>query len=269
MPGRFIILSDLHLGREPQLMRPEMLRPIWRRGDHLIINGDFAEVHDPRYMDAARRMALELEDLCEADGVTLTLLAGNHDPSLTDRRHLFLAGGEVFITHGDAVNPAIAPWCSTAPIVLSAYEEAMASLPVETHASLEARLIATRTAATVKWEKMRHQIGWIGSQALLLRPWAFVQIFAYWMTFPREATRFARQFAPDARFIIMGHTHRQGVWRVGGRTLINTGAYAFPARPRGVIIEGRSLEVVRLSRTPRGFAPHAPPIARFTLRRPA
>src|SRR4051812_2337227 len=125
MGERYIILSDLHLGKDPGRLRPGMLRGIWRRGDHLIINGDLAEVHDPRYQVEARRLTLELQEICEADGVTLTLLAGNHDPGLSDRRHLFLHGGDVLVTHGDAVTPSVAPWCVTAPLMREAYDVAM------------------------------------------------------------------------------------------------------------------------------------------------
>ena len=264
MPERYIILSDLHFGRAGPEFTPVSLRGLWRAGDHLIINGDCAELHDPRYWDVARRQVLELEDLCEADGVTLTLLAGNHDPSISPLRHLFLAGGEVLVTHGDVIHPAIAPWCHTAPLIRSAFREAMSTLPVESHATLQSRLWASQHAATVKWERVRDQIGWISPSRLLLRPWAFVQILIYWATFPREVRKFVADYAPESKIVVLGHTHRQGVWIKNGVTVINTGAYGFPAKPRAVLIEGREMSVLPLRRSSAGYV-FGKPIARFPL----
>lgn len=248
MAERIVILSDLHLGKNPGRISPERLRPIWRRGDHLISNGDLAEIHDPRYQAAARYQVLALQDLCDADGVTLTLLAGNHDPGLTSRRHLFLHHGQVLVTHGDAVDPSIAPWCVSAPLMREAYDDAMATLPVESHAHLESQLWATQQAATLKWDMMKDRIGWVSAAALLLRPWAVLQILHYWHVFPRQAAAFCKSFAPEARFLITGHTHHQGLWTVDGTTIINTGCYGFPGRPRAVVLENGRLEVRRIGR---------------------
>ena len=265
MAERYLILSDLHLGKDPKRLNPALLRPLWRRGDHLIINGDLAEIHDPRYQDHACPMVLLLQDLCQADGVTLTLLAGNHDPGITPRRHLFLSGGQVLVTHGDAVNPSIAPWCVTAPLMREAYDDALATLPVESHDELETQLWATRKAAGVKWEQMRRRIGWIGLWGLMLRPWSFVQILHYWRVYPREAADWAREFAPGVKYLITGHTHRQGVWTNNGVTVINTGCYAFPGKPRAAVLCDETLAVHKLRRGGEGYHLAETPLASFTL----
>lgn len=110
MKDRIVILSDTHMGRPEAVVRsPAELAPLWRGADSLVINGDVAEVHDPRHRVKAAGQVLELHDLCERDGVDLTLLSGNHDPYISDTRHLKLANGAVFVTHGDALHPSIAP----------------------------------------------------------------------------------------------------------------------------------------------------------------
>ena len=86
------------------------LRPLWAGASNLIINGDVAEVHHPEHWADAATQLLQLLDLCEKDGVALTLLSGNHDPFIGEVRHLHLANHQVFVTHGDALHPAIAPW---------------------------------------------------------------------------------------------------------------------------------------------------------------
>ncbi len=265
MSERFVILSDLHLGKKPGRLHADLFRPLWRAGDHVIINGDCAELHDPRYNWEAARQTLRLQELCDTDGVTLTLLAGNHDPGISKLRHLFLAGGKILVTHGDAVHPAIAPWCHTAPIMRGAYDEAINALPVESRTDLEARLRASTHAAEVKWDTVKDKVGWIGFWGLVRQPWSFVQIMLYWNQFPREAAKFTADFAPSARFVVMGHTHHQGVWTVDGRVVINSGCYEFPGKPRAVVLEEGVLRVHRLMKNAHGFDWENKPLATFNV----
>ena len=44
-----------------------------------------------------------------------------------------------------------------------------------------------------------------------------------------------------------GHTHRSGVWRTGGRVVINTGGFTPLAHPLAVELEGEVLTVRRIS----------------------
>ena len=73
----------------------------------------------------------------------------------------------------------------------------------------------------------------------------------YWRTLPKRAAHFARQHAPGARFFIFGHIHRAGIWHFDDLTVINTGCWHFPFRPRVVVIDRARLGVwpVRNSRT--------------------
>ncbi|CAN5549169.1 hypothetical protein BH10PLA1_BH10PLA1_21880 [soil metagenome] len=243
MPDRFLILSDLHLGRQSERATADMLRPLWAGVQHVIVNGDVAELYDPRYIEQAEQQTLRLQELCEADGVSLTLLAGNHDPDVTDQRYLYLADGKILVTHGDSIDPAIAPWCRTAPVMRAAFDRTIASFPVESHERLETRLAATRNAALAKWDVIKDDLHSVGFRRMLRRPWSFAQVINYWFWFPTESAKFLERYAPSATVMITGHTHRQGVWRRRGRTIINTGAFAFPAKPRVVRLEGNSLAV--------------------------
>ena len=129
MSQRTVIVSDTHLGRpHGSVGSADAMRPLWQGVDRLIINGDAAEVHHPIHRAAAARQILRLVDLCDADGVTLTLLSGNHDPYLSETRHLSLAGGAVFVTHGDVLHPSIVPWSPAAPVIRQAHREARAVL---------------------------------------------------------------------------------------------------------------------------------------------
>jgi len=265
MSDRFLILSDLHLGRQPDRATADMMRPLWKGSQHVIINGDVAELYDPRYIESAEVQTLRLQDLCEQDGVTLTLLAGNHDPDVTDQRYLLMADDKILVTHGDSVDPAIAPWCSTAPVMRAAFDRTIASFPVESHEHLETRLAATRSAALAKWDLIKDDLHSVGFRRMLRRPWAFAQVLNYWYRFPDESVKFLARYAPSASVMITGHTHRQGIWKRGERTIINTGGFAFPAHPRAVTLEGNSLAVHRIDRRGDSYHLAAEPIFRLDV----
>ncbi len=266
MRDRIVILSDTHMGRPDAVARsPQMLRPLWQGASAVVINGDVAEVHDPRYRVLAAKQVLELHDLCERDDVELTLLSGNHDPYISDARHLLLADGSVFVTHGDSLHPAIAPWSPSAARVRQAHDRAMASLHPEDRGTLAARLSATQHSAHEHWAQFEKALQHSASRQLLVRPWMVFEVLWYWHSIPGLAQRFAKDHAPGARFFIFGHTHRQGIWHREGITLINTGSFGFPGRPRAVVIEGGRLSVYRIRRRGDAFCFADRALAEFSL----
>ncbi len=226
-----------------------MLRPLWADANQLIINGDTAEVHHPSYWADAAREVLALHDLTEADGVELTLISGNHDAFLTDQRHLHLAHGRVFVTHGDVLHPAVAPWSIRADHMRKAHAAAMAEYRDDhDRHSLEVRLRASQVASHAEWTDLNEQASHAGAWQTLARPWAVAHVLWYWRQIPNIAAQFVRDHAPEAHFLLLGHTHRPGVWHRGDRTIINTGCFGFPGRPYGVVIESGVLRVLRIKR---------------------
>ncbi len=189
---------------------------------------------------------MQLFDLCEHDGVELTLLSGNHDPFITDLRHLRLAGGQVFVTHGDALHPAVAPWSPAAARMRKAHAEALAAVEGESRDHLETMLAASQHASKAEWFELEEEASHSSIMAMLVRPWAWISVLRYWRLFPRLAAEFAQRHAPDSRFILIGHTHRAGIWEFDGRTVVNTGAFGFPGTPRAVRIEGQTMSVLRI-----------------------
>jgi len=247
MGQRIVIISDTHMGRAGALAgSPDMLRPLWQGATDLVVNGDVAEIHDARYQVKSAQQVLRLHELCEQDGVELTLLSGNHDPYLSDTRHLMLINGSVFITHGDALHPAIAPWCPSAALVREAHDRAMSQLEPETRDGLQARLSVSQHAAQEHWTEYEKSLQHSTMRNLVFRPRMVLQVLAYWHSIPKLAEQFAEKYAPNARFFVFGHTHRQGIWHRDGLTLINTGSFGFPGKPRGVVIDDGVLGVYRI-----------------------
>ena len=244
MAGRIVILSDTHLGRPScAALSAAALRPLWQGASHLIVNGDVAEVHHPRHWGDAARETMHLLDLCEDDAVALTLLSGNHDPFISEVRHLHLADAQVFVTHGDALHPAIAPWSPSAGRMRKAHEEALAAIEPESRNHLDSRLKASQRASHVEWTDLEEEANQSTVHGMLLRPWSILQVLHYWWVFPKLVSAFVQEHAPQARFAILGHTHRPGIWTINDRVLINTGAFGFPGRPRAVCLDGSQLSV--------------------------
>jgi predicted phosphodiesterase len=245
--GRIVILSDTHLGRERcAALSAEALRPLWRDAAHLVVNGDLAEIHHRDHWTRAAQETLRIFDLCEEDGVALTVLSGNHDPYISDIRHLILRNGQIFITHGDVLHPAVAPWSPAAGRIRIAHKKAISALEGEQRSHLEAILSASQFASHAEWDQLEEEASHSSVLGMLVRPWAIAQVFHYWWRFPRMAANFVAAHEPRARFAIMGHTHRPGIWGLNGLTIINTGSFGFPGTPRAVTIEDDELCVWRV-----------------------
>ncbi len=265
MSGRLVILSDTHLGLPKRsVASPEMLRPIWQGATRLILNGDTADVHHPRHRSTAARQMLRLLDLCEADGVAVTVLSGNHDPYLSDVRHLSLAGGSVFVTHGDALHPSIAPWCAGAGRIRRAHDRAWAALDPEARGDLVHRLRVSQHAALAEWTE-RESTARTSLRRILLQPWMVARVLWYWRVAPDLAARFAADHAPHARYFVFGHSHHPGIWKRGALTVINTGCFGFPGRPRAVVVENGRLLVFPVLRDKGRYVFADQPIARYDL----
>jgi len=268
MTTRTVILSDTHLGRDHGTAgTADALRPLWQGADRLIINGDIAEVGHYCYRAGAARHVLRLQQLCDEDGVELIMLSGNHDPLLSDVRFLHLADGLIFLTHGDVLHPAIAPWSPHGKQLRKLTDEARqkyADRSGHFPDSLEARLEIAQHVSAAEWGEQGHDDhGALWS--VLTRPWMVLEVLSFWRQTPSLAAGFIAAHAPEARYCVIGHTHRQGHWAVGNRWVVNTGCYGFPGKPRAVILEDDQLRIHRVTGNAERWALDTTPIKSFDL----
>ena len=98
----------------------------------------------------------------------------------------------------------------------------------------------------MEWEAESGEATFSTIGNLITRPRAMLKILRYWQHAPNHARRFARTFFKDAEYLIVGHTHRASICRKQKPVVINTGAFAFPGRPRAVVLEDDRMRVVRI-----------------------
>ncbi|MEO1236984.1 MAG: metallophosphoesterase, partial [Planctomycetota bacterium] len=153
--GRTLILSDTHLAEPGRgAGSAAALRPLWAGFDRVVFNGDTAETRSPRHRDASHRAVDEIGRMTAEDGVALTVVAGNHDPFVSEIDWVELAGGAVLATHGDLLHPAVAPWADESHRLAEAADAALAELG-EDRSSADARQLAeaAKRASARHWRR--------------------------------------------------------------------------------------------------------------------
>jgi predicted phosphodiesterase len=260
--GPTIIISDLHLGhRASQIRDPEEIVPILKEAGSLIFNGDTVEMRTAVDRPVGRHMAAVLARLCHGIGCRFTFINGNHDPCVSKIDHLDLLDGRMLITHGDILFLGIAPWSRQALAYRKIHLRSLARLGPDALMSFEKRLLATKRAS-IKLQLMEDpvttehpiapKLGVLLHQ--LWPPHRPFMIMHAWMQTPTLAARLCDLFRPNARYILVGHTHYPGVWRRGQITVINTGSYVLHFGALAVILDGESIEIRKVKRQKDGFA---------------
>jgi predicted phosphodiesterase len=251
-----LIFSDLHLGHRASLItNPEQLALIMKGPGSVVFNGDTAEMRTDEDRAVGRKLAAELARVCHQAGRRAFFVNGNHDPTVSNTNHLDLSSGSVLATHGDILYLGVAPWGRDAHHYLRKHRQILDRLGPDGYADFEKRLLATkRTSIELQMIERPLTRGCAPELRLLLRnawpPWRPLKIAKAWLELPRLADDLANAFRPRARFIVVGHTHYPGVWKVGQRVIINTGGFVPYFGALTVLIESGRLEVreVKLSK---------------------
>ena len=244
------IISDLHLGfPSSKLAHPGQLLPLLRGPASVIFNGDSVELHFDRRRGQGLRDADALRAACEKSGARPFFINGNHDSDISDLSHADLAGGAILVTHGDMLYHDISPWDGAkAAIMGRAHAEQLAAMDEDALNDFEKRLHATKRAAlALELHDIPLPRGPLAQAALLLEvlwpPWTPFRILKCWRETPGRAVHLAETFRPRAQIIVIGHTHRAGIWRVGPRIVINTGSFMPLARRLAVDVEAGAVSV--------------------------
>jgi predicted phosphodiesterase len=216
-----------------------------------VFNGDTLDTRPNRHAHRTDLLRGEVLDFFASAGTPVTFLTGNHDPDLSRHHALEFAGGRILVTHGDVLFDTIVPWSRDAPDIKRKIITALAALPEGHSGRLEGQLSAFRSvAATIpqlhqsERDPFRYAIRLAGDT--VWPPQRALTILRAWREAPGRAAELARRHRPRARFIVIGHTHRPGVWRTAsGIVVVNTGSFC---RPFGTMAADISADRLRVRR---------------------
>jgi predicted phosphodiesterase len=256
-----IIISDLHLGhRASQIHDPEELAPILKEARSVIFNGDTVEMRTPVDRSVGRHMAAVVARLCHSIGCRATFINGNHDPAVSKVDHLDLMDGRILVTHGDILFLGVAPWSRQALAYRRIHLRALANLGPDALMNFEKRLLAAKRTS-IKLQMIERPVT-EHAKAAKLRvliqqfwpPHRPFMILGAWLQTPTLAARLCDLFRPNARYVIVGHTHYPGFWKRGPVTVINTGSYVLHFGALAVLLDGESIEIRKVIKQKEGFA---------------
>jgi UDP-2,3-diacylglucosamine pyrophosphatase LpxH len=252
MTPPILVLSDLHLGHPAtRLKSAAMLEPLLTYAQTAIFNGDSGELINVERRALVYQRLAELSEVCRRNHVEPVFIAGNHDPVISTAHHWDLFEGKVLVTHGDALHPTIAPWSREAAGLARERRRLLAGA-AEPESLAELLLLAKRCALVAARYDAGLPPGWAARVELLSRfvrkPWRAAITLRYWARVNDYCRRLQHRHRPNARLMLIGHTHRAGVWRLGNFTLVNTGGFQPLARPLAVILDERRALVHRVER---------------------
>lgn len=229
------IFSDIHYGdRASQVRSLGQLTPLLEGPTELILNGDTLDTRVGPNPDRTTAMREEVRRFFSEKVREVTFLSGNHDADFTLQHALDLAGGALFVTHGDILFDDIVPWSQDAPYIRTRLAEEFKEFSQSQAMDLETRLrIFRRVAMNIpqRHQSERHFLKYTVDLArdTIWPPTRFFRIVQAWREMPGRAESLLRTHRPRAKFILVGHTHRPGIWRRrDGRVIINTGSFSPP-----------------------------------------
>ena len=271
MSGLIRIFSDLHYGdRASRLRSLAQLDPLMEGVDQLILNGDTFDTRPSSHPQQTARIRAETTAYFANCASTVIHLTGNHDPDISAHHSLDLAGGHVFVTHGDIIFEDVVPWGRDTSYFTARIQHDLAALNEKSRHQLDSRLAITRAACLglpqghqAEPNPLKYALQVAADN--LWPPQRSLRILRAWRETPARAAAIAATHRPTARFMLIGHTHRPGVWTTpSGLTVINTGSLSRPFGALAVDLHATQLTVRRIVARAGHFQP-GPVIAEFAL----
>ncbi len=255
-----VILSDLHVAHPASLVRkPEQIAELIPRNGVVVFNGDSVEMRSQLDRDLGTANRDALRSLATKRGTQAIFLTGNHDPYVSNIHHLELRKGAILITHGDILFHSVSPWSHESKFIGEEHDRLLAAIPKARHSHFETRLLAAKTASKVLERIYRSKQSFTSVLRNIVMefipPWRPLNVLRYWKLAPGAADAIASTYRPNARFVIIGHMHHQGVWSFPERTVINTGCYFPFVKSLMVRIEHTSIQVRSVDRSGGKFSP--------------
>lgn len=209
----------------------DVLRPLVAGMGTVVFNGDTWQELALPFRDRSEAMLEDLRALCAEERVDAVFLPGNHDPGWEGPGWFELAEGRVVVTHGDALLWDGSPWKREILKAGRQVAELWAGYPAAEHDPAErievARAVA-RVLCSVEYPLGRHFIQRAWDAAM--PPARALRMIEAWIYQSDAGADFCSRYFPRAEVLAIGHFHHAGVWRRGGRTVVDTGSFMNPGR---------------------------------------
>jgi predicted phosphodiesterase len=257
--GVIRIISDVHLGDPASSVeRCSQLDPLLADADVLVLNGDTLEARPTMDAPHVARHWDDLMAFCSRHEGRILLLTGNHDPAVSPYHCLDLADGLVFVTHGDVLFDDVSPWSPEAPFIGRRTRELRGALAPGDSADLETLFRISKCASQESPPHLRRRLPaplrvLLDATGKFWPWWRVPRMFWAWHVLPARAAAFASRHRPCARIVLVGHTHRRGVWRRDGVTVVNTGSFILGLRGYVADLTDDALLLRRVTRRGHGF----------------
>ena len=255
------VFSDLHLGHPASTIRSvEELLPLFDNCQRVVLNGDTVETCSAALAGVSLARADELFARMRKSGLEPVVLPGNHDPDREGPSLLELEDGELVVTHGDICFRYGSPWSPWVPKVKSKLDAAEAQAGgFENARTVDARAELAKAYARAFHPRPRKFTGFLGKLETISHaawpPTTPLAILDIWKNGPERVARWMEEFTPRAKVLVMGHTHRAGMWQRRGRWVINTGAFHPFTKPHFVESEQGRLRLVEIEHRHGSFRP--------------
>ncbi|MCK5113521.1 MAG: metallophosphoesterase family protein [Phycisphaerae bacterium] len=258
LPAPVVLFSDLHLCSKSHHHwqgELERLRGLWADAKTVIFNGDSISWKIARHHDQCEKIRDEITDYFRSHGLETVFIAGNSDQEVCSRDYQFIRDEKILVLHGHAIFKSVSPWNYHAAKIKQLRHEFLESIPQTSRNTLDVATQSARTATVeIQRQCMNNRCKTGLSSYIFLKRHNFrtlmriSKILKSWKTAPKLGADFMERYAPQAKFLIMGHTHRSGVWKIGERIIINTGSIKKPRTALYIRIENDVLKVFRIRR---------------------
>jgi UDP-2,3-diacylglucosamine pyrophosphatase LpxH len=255
------VFSDLHLGHPASTIRDVAeLFPLFANCQRVILNGDTVETCSGALAEVSLERLGTLLARMRDKSIEAVVLPGNHDPDRDGPTLLELDEGELAVTHGDICFRYGSPWSPWVPKVkgkLDAAEAAAGGFAMAR--TVEARAALAKAYARAFHPRPRKFTGFLGKLETISHaawpPSTPLSILDIWKNGPERVAKWMEEFTPRAKVLVMGHTHRAGMWHRRGRWVVNTGAFHPFTRPHFVEWERGRMRLVEIEHRHGAFQP--------------